>query len=61
MKGSTQRKRGNFEKRRESVTIGRGLVCKHVSENGKSLVVVVNVIGTDEGIVEKSRYPWKGY
>jgi len=55
VKGSAQRKRGRFEKGRESVTVGWSLVCKHISE--KKNLVFVYMIGTDEGVVEESRHP----
>lgn len=57
MKGSPQKKIGIFQKRREGVTIWWGLVCKHVSEKEKSLVVV-NLAGSDKRVVEKCRHPF---
>ncbi|KAJ1411285.1 hydrolase [Sesbania bispinosa] len=49
---------GGFKEWREGVTIGWGLVDKHVGEKVKDLVVVVNVLGSNESVIEKSRHPF---
>lgn len=51
--------RGGFDKRREGVAVGRGLVGKHVGEEEERLVGLAETeMGSDQSVVKEGRHPF---